>query len=223
MNKQLIPTLAILVSASSALATLNITLPGISNEQTWTDMTSENHAGYPSFGNPTGNWPSPIAADSGTATFDKVDGTSGFPAGASIYNFIGSGSYTLSESSPLADLQTIVFQTDTILDTPFTSAPSLSFNGGSQNLIADFTATTVGEFNSDGQSTIFLYQWDLTDILGTITDFEINYTSAPHSSNFAMQLNQGDTFVQVVPEPRTYALMAGLACGALILMRRQRR
>lgn len=224
MNKQAILTLAAIGAANAATATLNIDLPGNSEQANWANLTSSTLTqaeGYNGFMTNTAGWTTPVSADSGSATFDKVAGTGGFPSGSSIYNFDTPGSFFISENSPLANLETVVFQSDAVGG--MMVAPTLSYNGGSQALAAVNTFSVSGDFvGMDTSSTIFGYQWDLSGIVDPITDFTINWTSVVHNSNYTMQLNQGDTF-QVVPEPSTYALMAGIACGALILMRRQRR
>ncbi|WP_269538721.1 PEP-CTERM sorting domain-containing protein [Cerasicoccus fimbriatus] len=224
MNKQAILTLATLGAATAATAALDINLPGNSTQSVWSDMNSSTLTvgeGYNNFGTNTAGWSTPVSPNSGTATFDKVAGTGGYPGTDSIYNFDTPGSFFITENSPLANLETVVFQSDAVGG--MMVAPTLSYNGGSQALAAINTFVVGGDFSGMGSnSTIFGYQWDLSGIVDPISDFTINWTSVVHNGNYEMQLNQGDTF-QVVPEPSTYALMAGIACGALILMRRQRR
>ncbi|WP_309382411.1 PEP-CTERM sorting domain-containing protein [Cerasicoccus frondis] len=217
MNKQLITILAFIGAASSALATLDVVLPGNSEEAYWDGLIEDNHPGYPVFATSGNPWPAPIIPSlitpgSEVPEFDKVAGY-GYPAGAGIY--VGSntgfltGTYQVSVDSALTGLETVIFQID---ESEYYSTPTFSYNNGEGTVEASYSATSIG-----------YYQWDLTGVASEILSFAIEWEAAAHSSITALQLNQGDTYVQVVPEPSTYALLAGVACGALILMRRQRR
>ncbi|WP_309400293.1 PEP-CTERM sorting domain-containing protein [Cerasicoccus maritimus] len=220
MNKQLITTLALVGAATSTMAMLDITLPGTNVESSWTTLNAETYGNpnYPVF--PTNAYTdpflAPISAQNGdtTAEFTKTSGGGVFlpeDDGGGTYNLFTPGSWTVYDTSAIADLATVVFQVEANAEL----LPTLNYNSGAQALSADFSH--VG-------TDFFAYQWDLSGIGDDITSFEINWgPSGAHYSISGLQLNQGDTFAQVVPEPRTYALIAGLACGALILMRRQRR
>ncbi|MEO0795583.1 MAG: PEP-CTERM sorting domain-containing protein [Verrucomicrobiota bacterium] len=231
-NKTTISLLALL-SGSTAFATLNIGLPNGSTTESWSDLNSTNYTvedGYNTIGNFDAGWSTAIASDTGTATFDKLAGTNGYPASSSIYNFEDfappfsePGVYFITEASPIAGLETVVFQTDTVFSDPFPQLPVLSYNGGSQELSADLTDTTVGGFNFAGdQSQNLSFQWDLSSVGESITDFVIQWQSPNHTANFQMQLDQGDTFVGVIPEPSHYVLLTSLCAGTLLMLRRKR-
>lgn len=216
----------LLATATTASAALSITLPGNSEESIWQDMNATNYGASTgvNYGTATNPWLNPIAPDSGSALFDKVSG-GGYPASASIYNTDVSGSYAITDSAPISDLATLVFQID---QGAFTGeapiVPVLSYNGGSQALVADYTLTTAGDYDNMGSPSVLLaFQWDLSGILDPITSYTIDWTSGVHGSNFYMQINTGDTFAQVVPEPSTYALIAGLGVAGLLIFRRKRR
>lgn len=224
MNKTNILILAI--SGASALhGAMNVNLPGVSEEAVWQNMNSSTltvEEGYNSFGTNTAGWPAPISADNGSAVFDKVPGTGGYPATESIYNFDTPGTFSVSDSDPISGMETIIFQID--MGGPMFAAPTFSYNGGAQALDYDGIAGSPGDFFGMGsQSTLHVYQWDLSSIVEPITSYSIDWTSGVHASNYLMQVNTGDTYTEVVPEPSTYALIAGLACGAILFIRQRRR
>jgi len=226
MNKtQTIISIFALGGASALQAAMEVNLPGNTEESNWTDLNSTTlptSAGYNSFFTNTAGWTTPVAADIGSPVFDKVLGTGGFPSTASIYNFDTPGTFTVSDASPISDLETVVFQIDMI--GPMFAAPTLSYNGGGQNLAWDGYNSIDGDFSGMGaDSRVFITQWDLSAVVEEISSFEITWTSGFHASNYAMQLNTSDTYTEVVPEPSTYALVAGAACGLLLLIRRKRR
>jgi len=224
MTKTTTTSLFVALSAGSAMAAIDINLPGATDQQSWSGLNGTNYptsAGFNSFPTNTLGWASPIASNTDDATFDKVAGTGGFPATEAIYNFTTPGEFFVTETSALSGLETVVFQTDMI--GPLTTPPTIDLNGGDQNLAADFSALATGDFAGMGSdSSVYAYQWDLSG-LGPINDFVIEWGSGMHGTNYFMQLNQGDSFVQVVPEPSTYALLAGVAALGLILMRRKTR
>lgn len=218
MNKQAITTLAFVLSASSALAFIDFTLPGSSVESNWADMTSSNYPAYPgpSFAPVPQSWPAPIAPDSGSAEFNLDFGTAG-PFVSSLYNGALDSQFSISQSSPLAGLETVIFQTD--MGATFSAVPMLSYNSGAGSLLADYTGIVDGNFED---SFVNAFQWDLSG-LGPITDYEIVWTTLAHNANYAMQLTEGDSFAQVIPEPSTYALIFGAAIGGILFVRRMRR
>lgn len=211
--------------ASALQAAIDVNLPGNSEQSVWQNMNSTTlppSEGYNGFFTNTAGWTTPVSPDNGSALFDKVPGTGGFPSTSSIYNFDTPGTFTVSDSDPIAGLQTVIFQTDMV--GPMFSAPTFSYNGGNQQLAWDGIMGTEGDFSGMGaNSTLYVYQWDLSAIVEEITSYEIIWTSGVHGSNYLMQINAGDTYTEVVPEPSTYALIAGLACAGLLLMRRRRR
>ncbi|WOO42336.1 PEP-CTERM sorting domain-containing protein [Rubellicoccus peritrichatus] len=228
MNKQITLITALLSGITTALAGINVDLPGTSQEEAvWENLIGTNYptsAGYNSFFTNTNGWTTPISASSGSATFDKVAGGGGYPASSSIYNFDTAGSFFIADTSPIAGLETVVFQTDMVGAFSATNAPVLSYNGGTQDLVADYTAVAVGDFAFGADpSTIFAFQWDLSG-LGSITDYTIEWGSIAHSANFAMQLNtsNGSLAGSAIPEPSTYGLILGSLCLGILVHRRRR-
>lgn len=209
---------------TTAQGAMNVVLPGSTEEAVWVDLNNINYApgdGFNTFGTNTAGWPTPITADAGSATFDKLAGTGGYPASASIYTFTTPGTFFVSDSAPLAGLETIVFQMD--VASTVEAGPVLSYNGGSQELVADFTATAVGDFVGMSDPTnIYAYQWDLSG-LGAIAEYTIEWTTGEHGGIYRLQINSGDSFAQAIPEPSTYAAWAGIGVLAMVFQRRKRR
>ncbi|HRJ72302.1 MAG TPA: PEP-CTERM sorting domain-containing protein [Terrimicrobiaceae bacterium] len=219
---------------SAPAAFLVIDLPGTSAQDSWSGLTPDNYPGYPSYPTSANAWPSPIAGSgTGGALFNKTAGL-GFPSsGGGIYvggMTSGTGSFTLADAAPVAGLETVVFQIDfegvgsdwaTIL-----TGLSLNYNGGSQGLSATFTEVvsavqTSVQFGQPAYRFSLAFQWDLTAIAGPITAFDVDWTAAEHSVTYGMQLNQGDTMVQAVPEPSVYGMMAAAAIAVLVWRRRR--
>ncbi len=201
-------------------------LPGTTEFGTWSDLTSTNYttaAGYNSFGTNTAGWPQPITAVTGASAdaFDKTPGFGGYPGSSSIYTFMSPGQWSMTNNSPLAGIETLIFQID-MLD-EFATAPeiTLSYNGGSQTLAADFTASWAGNFSfGEDPSEVYVYQWDLSSL--GVTSYELNWDTGLHTAIFEMRTDSGDQFVQAVPEPSTYAALGGLAMMGFVLYRRKR-
>jgi hypothetical protein len=153
----------------------------------------------------------------------KVSGN-GYFASQSIYDGGGAGLYSISDTSPLANLETIVFQLDT--GTSIGVLPSLNYNGGSQALPANWFAQADGEYSTfnfqTGQSFPTqnrAWQWDLTGL--GVTSYEILWGSVTnnHLTQYEFNLTTGDSFTQVIPEPSA-ALLASFASIALFRRRR---
>ncbi|MEM1158872.1 MAG: PEP-CTERM sorting domain-containing protein [Verrucomicrobiota bacterium] len=226
-----------IISASNAWAALiQPNLSGSVSYDGWVDMTITNYDQSDFGGSFPGAspWVAPLAANqlnSSGATFNKVSGL-GYVATVSVYSPFSPTPYEITSTTLTYDVDTVIFQIDTGPGTGnlwFTSVPTLSYNGGTQQLAADFTNTSAGSYpftnpvdvTQTGTTTIFQYQWDLSTI-SNVNDYTINYTTAPHSQNYEMQLDSGDTFVQVVPEPGTAGLL-GAALFILTALRRFRR
>ena len=198
---------------------------------------------FPGFSNGGDPWPEAIesvltqgttaTADdaTGDATFDKIS-DNGYPAGSSIYGmpFGTTGTFTVADSTPVADLEQVIFQIEVGSGSAgwLNGDPTLTVNTGSGATtvsLFDFgTVSSVSDPDGDfGPVTVntFAYQWDLSAISGTITDFNVDYTLDGTSAQiYRMQLDQGDSFTaQAVPEP-SIALLGGL--GLLTLLRRRR-
>ncbi|BCX47053.1 hypothetical protein HAHE_09610 [Haloferula helveola] len=212
-------------------AAVTITLPGNSETSGWDQLNSSNpywaDNGYTTSYPGATPWPGPVSANmagsEGGATFSKVSGN-GYLASSSIYDGGGAGTYSISDSDPMVDLATIVFQLDA--GTEIGVLPVLNYNGGSQGLAPDFTLTTAGEYLSFDFSTSTFFpttnhawQWDLTGL--DIDSYEIVWGSVAnnHLSQYEINLTTGDTFSQAVPEPS--AALLSLA-GVLLAFRRRR-
>lgn len=201
--------LAVLASANTYAAFYNPNFSGNTEYEGWNNLTRDNNPGFPdSTASASQPWPSSIlasgAGSAGNAAFGKVSG-SGYPAGESIYNSFGSGSYTITNNNPLTGLTAVLFQIETsgFLGSPFSSLPVLNYNGGSQALVATQTATGRGS-----NANTYAFQWDLSLASG-ITSFDIDWTTTAFSANYAMQLDTASP----VPVPAAFWLFGTALAG----------
>lgn len=240
--------LALAPVASAALT--SIALPGTTDNDTWssTSLTIGANSGFPGYpGN--GAWPSGIGSSTGgDATLNKTANGSGggpYPASAGIYyggfsstpNTNG-GILAVTDTTPLSGLSTIVFQIEIgeafAYDFYNGVLPTLSFNGGSQNLAATYTSLFSQQFTGtiqmpSGLENLYLntyaLQWDVSS-LGPITSFSVSFTGVQHAQLSGLQLDQGTGVPQgsvlpaAVPEPSSLAF---LAASLGLLARRRRR
>ncbi|MEM1166149.1 MAG: hypothetical protein AAGI30_07645 [Planctomycetota bacterium] len=180
-----------------------------------------------------------VTDETGDAVFDRVAGTSGYPAGASIYNSFGTGTYTVSDTNVLPGLETVLFQIELgagvenffgpegtqvpgfFSPTTGGGEPVLNFNGGSQELAPVYEDSFAGPraFSvpipgiPGGTTIIFAFQWDLAG-LGPISSYEIVWTTIEFGTSYAIQLDSSSTF-SLVPTPGAVSLLAvaGLAAA----------
>ncbi|NCY21731.1 PEP-CTERM sorting domain-containing protein [bacterium] len=222
---------------------------GISEMDGWANINSVNFSGYGGFPG-SSNWPAPIGSNvdgSGDAQLSRVAGspTGGGPflSSTSIYfgnyaqvaNALG-GTLRVSDSTPLANLKTIVFQIQIgeVLGYDFynpTGAPALKVNGGSSVVNPLFSGVLdryqSGVFTSPATGNdepVFVntwgYQWDVNS-LGPISSFSIDFSAVTHSQVYALKLDQGTALfnVAMIPEPGvSWMLLSGL--GWLLVRRR---
>jgi hypothetical protein len=219
-------TFALLVlAAAQSHAAITFTLPGNPESAAWTGLNNVNYpaaSGWNSFGTNTQPFQAALSPDSGSTlggAFNKLSG-GGYFASTSIYNFGVPGAFHITDSSPLAGLETVVFQVD--LGSALGAVPVLNYNGGSQTLAPDFQATAPGDFISGfggppAPTTNHAWQWDLS-ALGA-TSYEIRFTTIEHGTIFRLDLAAGDSFAQVIPEPSSLLLCA---VGAIAFTRRRR-
>lgn len=158
-------------------AAINITLPGSAESSAWVlNSTNYNPASYPTgIAGPVSAWAAQAAPTSGSssALLDKVSGGGGFFP-TYLYTEGTIGSFRLHDESPLAALQTIVFQGNLSADV----APVLNFNSGAQAI----AATSFYQHEIPGYDD-FAYQWDLRST-GPITSYEIVFSGHFASTSF---------------------------------------
>ena len=213
--------------------------PGNSGSDAWVNVNSVNFSGYGGFPG-SSPWPAPIGsngAGSGDAVLNRVAGspTGGGPflSSGSIYfgnfaqipNALG-GTLRLTDSTPLADLKTVVFQIQIGEATGYDlySAPALKINGGSSIVDPLFSGIINrfqnGTFNSPATGAdepVYVntrgYQWDVSS-LGAVTSFTIDFSGVTHSQIYGLQLDQSSSFFStaVIPEPNVGALVLAGAC-----------
>lgn len=212
------------VSSLTTSAALSISLPGATTRSGWDQLVATRLSG---FGRHPGlaPWPSTIAPNVAGSAVDSAFGKSaggGYLGSASFYDGGNSGSLFVGSDSPLANLATLVFQIDMGADS-FHSAPQLLVNGST--LLAPIaSAVSAGDFSfSFGgppeQTLSHAFQWDLSTLAAPVTAYQVRWETSPHTTIYRMQLDTGDAFAQVVPEPSTALLT--LLSGPLLLRRRR--
>jgi hypothetical protein len=132
----------------------------------------------------------------------------------------------VSDLSPLAGLATVVFQVD-MGASGFSAAPLLSLNGGA-GVAPDFSLVVDGEYSFSfggppAPTENHAFQWDLSGFSDPVTSVAVEWTTTPHTTVYALNLDSGDTFLRVIPEPGVGAMVGLGLAGGLILRRRPRR
>ena len=194
-----------------------------------------------------------------TAVFNKGtltngDGSTrqpnGYPALEGIYTLFTRTPFILTESSPLADLNSISFQiylttggSDTTSGTSTEAygpdgdlyqLPSLNLvtNTGSLSLAASTSSLTKSvpyefDHSAGGVETTFtiyenyrLFQWDLSSVTGSILSFDITFATYEHVSLRSIQLDQSTALI-AVPEPAAAALITASGVLAFLFLRRR--
>jgi hypothetical protein len=234
--------------AESGLAQLQVVNfgSGSSSSDTWVNVNSANFFGYGGF---PGNspWPAPIGSNgtgSGDADLSRVAGspTGGGPflSSSSIYfgnysqvpNALG-GTLRVSDSTPLANLKTLVFQIQIGEATGYDlyGAPALKINGGSSIVNPLFSGilnryqsgtffSPVTELDEPVYVNTRGYQWDVSS-LGAVTSFAIDFSGVTHSQIYGLKLDQSSSVFSaaLVPEPNVGGLVLAAACFFLIRRR----
>lgn len=221
----------ILATAALALpchAAISFSLPGNSNHAAWTNLNNTNHtsaAGFPSFFTSTNPWPLALTPDAGAtldSEFAKISG-GGYFATSSLYDAGTPGTFKVSSLTAMANLETVVFQAD--VGSLLGGAPLLSYNEGGQDLPADFIANGTGDYLSGfgdplTPTTNQVWQWDLSGAGEPITEYSIEWSTAPHGTVYELHLSEGDSFAQVVPEP-SLPVLGLLSLSFAIFLRRR--
>ncbi|MDF3128526.1 PEP-CTERM sorting domain-containing protein [Kiritimatiellaeota bacterium B1221] len=224
--------LAVCFSASfSSAAIVESNLSGSTSLNGWEGLNNSyyspaNHGGgYPG----TAPWGSAMTANEGEADAQlmKISG-SAYPGGSSLYTSAGAV-LSVSEVSPLADLETILFSISVGAGPmgDFVSGPSLTLNGasviGAATTSWDFGSSTESIGGFDVSQTSYSYQWDLSGFGSAITDFDIQFETHEHAQLYAIQLDQSDSYSlatpHAIPEPSTMVLFS-IACGAVFYSQR---
>jgi hypothetical protein len=223
--------IASFAATSIGHAAMTINLPGNTETSGWDNLRNSNSYwsanGYPTTYPGASAWPAPVAANAagsqGSAGFMKRSGN-GYFSGSSLYDAGAVGTFSISDSSPLASLANIVLQIDA--GTSIGVLPVLNYNGGSQALAPNYFALADGEYLTfnfqTGQSFPTqnrAWQWDLTGL--GVTSYEITWGSVAnnHLTQYELNLTTGDTFIKAVPEP-TAVVMISLTSLALFRRRR---
>ncbi len=220
------------VRASYASDFIAPALSGVTATDGWYDLNNVNFPGYGTHGTALAAWPQDIGsnqAGSGDAGLGKIAGTSGYltSAASNVLYVPGTplGVFTVNDATPVAGLSTIVLQISSTGDLGANGA-SLDFNGGDQSvaptsavLLSSGSVTTA--FGSASQY-VWAYQWDLTTG-GTINAFTITWAApAQHTMVFGARLDQGSVYSSAIPEPASFAAVAGLGVLGLAATRRRR-
>jgi hypothetical protein len=207
---------------------------GSSGTDAWVNVNSVNFSGYGGFPG-SSVWPAPIGSNgigSGDADLSRVAGspTGGGPflSSTSIYfgnfaqvpNALG-GTLRVSDSTPLANLKTLVFQIQIGEATGYDlySAPALKINGGSSvvnplfsGILNRFQSGTYPSPATGLDEPVYVntrgYQWDVSS-LGTVTSFAIDFSGVTHSQIYGLQLDQSSSVFStaVIPEPNVRGLV----------------
>lgn len=226
--------------------------PGSSDTDGWANINSVNFSGYGGFPGSSA-WPAPIGSNvigSGDAVLSRVAGspTGGGPflSSSSIYfgnfsqvaNALG-GTLRVSDSTPLANLNTLVFQIQIgeVMGYDFYSpsgAPALKVNGGStavnplySGVLDRYQSGTFLSPATGKDEPVYVntwgYQWDVSSF-GPISSFSIDFSGVTHSQVYALQLDQGSTVLNVamIPEPGVSWMLFSGACWSLVRRRSRR-
>lgn len=209
--KSLFCLLALCLPLSAAVT---YSLPGSTETSSWVlNNTNYPSATYRTFGTANLPWGAAATPTSGTssALLNKVSG-SGYMSGAGFMYTAGQeGFFSISDSSPLASMQTIVMQGG--ISDPMTSIPVLNYNGGSQAIAAQYFSVFAGSPYPDR-----VWQWDLSGIVGPITSYEVLFSG--HFAATSLTIDTSSSYLEVIPEPSIGVL--GLAALGLTFTRRRR-
>jgi hypothetical protein len=234
-------TIAALTSLGSTANAALVNLSSYNEFAVWDNLTS---GAATAAGVATGGFTSPanwVLVSDGTtpATFDPQNGAAttagrlgkvattttggGYFGSEGIYTGNFATTFFLEKNTSGLDVDNVVFQIDLDNDGGWI-APTLSYNGGSQNLAGTqliiSTEATNGAFGPATAQEL-LYQWDLGEVAGSINDYRIEFGTGLHIPIPEISLASSSSFTAVtVPEPSSSALFA---LGALGLALRRKR
>lgn len=235
--------------SNAQIVDVNFGTGGTNRYSAWSNVNAQNYSGYGSFPG-SAPWPSPINANEGltTPTLNRIAGspTGGGPylGFESIYfgnfaqvpNALG-GTLRLSDTNPLNNLRTLVFQIQIgeALGYDFfepSGFPKLSLNGATSTL-ATYT-NLVNRFQNGvfpspetGQDepvyvNTWAYQWDV--LASNYTNYNIDFSAVTHSQVYALRLDTTSLVYNtpVIPEPSifVYVLLGLIVIVAWKLWRR---
>ena len=212
---------------------------GSSDVDGWTNISNANFSGYGSFPG-FSPWPNPIGSNlegSGDAVLNRIAGspTGGGPflSSSSIYfgnffqntNALG-GTLRISDSTPLAGLQTVLFQIQIgeVVGYDFFSPsgyPVLKINGQTNGISASFPKLLVdryqnGTFYSPETQldepvyvNTWAFQWNLTNP-PSITSFAVDFSCVTHSQVYQLRVDQSSVLQssQLIVSPPSLALLS---------------
>lgn len=236
------------VSHAAPMALIDPGLTGITDYDQWNTLNAAAYPGYGSFPG-SGAWPAPMQSQTGgDATLNKVsNGTGGgpYPASGSIYfgGFSGDfnvngGTLAVKDNTALAGLSELFFQIQigeaSTYDFWNGVLPTLSYNGGTQNLAATNSDLLEAYYNGTvtmptGEEPIYIntygLTWDLSSIGVPITDFTISFTGVQHAQLYKLRVDQAAASAEAVPDSGTTLAMmipAIFAIGAVARRTRER-
>lgn len=254
MKSVLLGLLAAVIFNTTALTQIvdvNFSGGGSTTYSAWSNINSFNYFGYGSF---PGNqpWPAPIEANEGSPipTLNRIAGspTGGGPflASESIYfgsftqvpNALG-GTLRISDSLPLFDFKTIVFQIQIGEATGFdfyqpTGFPKLSINGTTAvnatytNLVNRFQNGVFPSPETGQDEPVYVntwaYQWNVPSP-PAFDNYEIDFSGVTHAQVYALRLDSTSVLqsTPVIPEPSTLGLLALAAAGLAGYVYRKRK
>ena len=212
-----LPSLAMILAGASAQAAVlltNLDLGGTQQTTTvWENLTGEN---------PTRT---PASGSGGTINHSPA----AFQGAFGFYSFTADYTVTATQTATF-DISSVVWQIEASpnpeLAWPYSGGPTLTVvtSSGSEVLTPLAFAAGASEFRDNfGQDpilyTAFAWQWKLSSIDDTITSITLNAPIGIHTSVTASQIDVGNSFIQVIPEPS--ALLLSFAALPLIARRRR--
>ncbi|MGE9292403.1 MAG: PEP-CTERM sorting domain-containing protein [Puniceicoccales bacterium] len=207
----------LLAPALSHADFMAVSLPGTLTDQgLWNGFDTETTMPGPFV--PTGDSSAVFNRTEGTASVYPADGQSTVDY---IYTLFSSpNTFTVTDSEILDGLSNVVFQVESggATATEVELTYTLEGDATSYVMATAYTAT------ADGQNgTINAYQWDLSSVASTLESYTITLTNGVHSALFGMQLNTSNAYAgNAIPEPSTYAALAGLGVLTVVLLRRRK-